>query len=268
MNWIKTVYIWHDCFVVRTAKAVLVFDFWKDPFQQGLLPNPLMEVERDLPVYVFVSHGHKDHYNPKIFDWSEYFPNIRYIVSKDVLKRIKHIISPDSSYKGVKVDASRIITMRPCEEYEDNVLKIQSFPSTDIGNSYAMEIDGYSIFHAGDLNAWIWKDESTEQEVNKALGDYKAIIKKIREKHSNGFDICFFPVDSRIGTDYFTGAKIFLQQFEVRNFFPMHYELGEDIDSIASLHRNAAAFELYASDKCRHYVMSAPYSAYVFSLKS
>lgn len=262
MNWIKTIYIWHDCFVVRTAKAVLIFDYWKDPYQCGTLPNPLMYIDKEIPVYVFVSHGHKDHYNPEIFEWSKEFRNIKYIISKDVMKRIKHLITPESSYKGIKVSASSVMTMRPNEVYEDGTLKIHSFSSTDIGNSYAVELGGYSIFHAGDLNAWIWKDESTEQEVRKALGDYRSIIIKIEESFKR-FDICFFPVDSRIGTDYFTGAKMFLENFEIDNFFPMHYELGEDPASIARLHRDAAAFERYASKKCRHYIMSAPYSGYV-----
>ncbi len=28
---IKTIYVWHDCFVVKVPEAVWVFDFWKDP---------------------------------------------------------------------------------------------------------------------------------------------------------------------------------------------------------------------------------------------
>lgn len=261
MKWIKIIYIWHDCFVVRTETAVLVFDFWKAPYQRGILPNPLMEIDRELPVYVFVSHGHKDHYNPVIFDWSKRFPNIRYIVSKDVMRRIRHVITPESSYKGIKVDASRIIKMGSDEIYSDEIIKIHSFASTDIGNSYAVELDGYSVFHAGDLNAWIWKDESTPQEVNKALGDYNAIITRISETFSR-FDFCFFPVDSRIGTDYFTGAQMFLERFEIGTFFPMHYELGDNPESIAKLHRDASAFERYASVNCRRYIISAPYSVY------
>lgn len=261
MSWIKTVYIYHDCFVVRTANVTLVFDFWKDPYQMGPLPNPLMEIDGNMPVYVFVSHGHKDHYNPEIFNWSQHFRNIRYVVSKDVMKRIKHIISPDSTYKGVKVDASRIIAMRSNEIYDDGLVKVRSFASTDIGNSYAVETGGYSLFHAGDLNAWIWKDESTDQEIRKALGDFNAIVDRIYEFYKE-FDFCFFPVDSRIGTDYFTGARIFLERFRIGNFFPMHYELGDNPSSISRLHRDAAAFERYGSGTCAHFIMSAPYSAY------
>lgn len=258
---IKAIYIYHDCFVVKTPEAVLVFDFWKDPYQRGPLPNPLMNVDRNLPVYVFVSHGHKDHYNPDIFSWAKHFPNIRYIVSKDVRKRINHIISPDSSYKGNKVEPSRVIVMSDHDRFEDEIINVNTFPSTDTGNSYAVSIGGRNIFHAGDLNAWIWKDESTEEEVKEALDSFNAILDMIAASYE-GFDLCFFPVDSRIGTDYFTGARIFLERFKIENFFPMHYELGDDSDAIARLHRDAAAFDRYASPTCHHYIMSAPYSAY------
>ena len=261
MDIIKIIYVYHDCFVVKTSEAVLVFDFWKDPYQRGPCPNPLMNVESGKPVYVFVSHGHKDHYNPDIFGWAKHFPNIRYIVSKDVRKRINHIISPGSSYKGDKVEPSKVIAMSDHDHYEDDIISINTFPSTDIGNAYGVTIEGRTIFHAGDLNAWIWKDESTEEEVKEALDSFNAIVDMIATSYE-GFDICFFPVDSRIGTDYFTGARIFLERFKIDNFFPMHFELGDDTAAIAQLHRDAAAFDRYASPTCQHYIMSAPYSAY------
>ncbi len=258
---IKTIYVWHDCFVVKAPGAVLVFDFWKDPFLQGPLPNTLMNVDSEMPVYVFVSHGHKDHYNPEIFSWAKHFPNIHYIVSKDVRKRINHIVSPMGSYKGDKVDSDKVIVISDDDRYEDSLISVRSFPSTDIGNSYAISIGGRTIFHAGDLNAWLWKDESTEEEVREALDGFNAIVDKIAAEFE-GFDICFFPVDSRIGTDYFTGAKIFLERFKINHFFPMHYELGEDPASTARLHRDAAAVDLYATPTCQNYILSAPYSMY------
>lgn len=264
MDMIKTIYIYHDCFVVKSGKAVLIFDFWKDPYQHGPLPNPLIEVNPDMPVYVFVSHAHKDHYNPAIFGWAKHFTNIRYIVSKDVRKRITHIITPGGSYKGDRVDPSIVIAMSDCDSYEDEIIKVRSFPSTDIGNSYAVTLESRTLFHAGDLNAWIWKDESTEEEVREALERFNAILDMIAASFS-GFDICFFPVDSRIGTDYFTGARMILERFRIGNFFPMHYELGEDPASIARLHRDAAAFDRYASPSCHHYIISAPYSAYALT---
>ncbi|MDE5773402.1 MAG: MBL fold metallo-hydrolase [Muribaculaceae bacterium] len=261
MSFVSVIYIYHDCFAVKTEDAVLIFDFWKDPYQKGPLPNPLQNVDPDTPIYVFVSHSHKDHYNPEIFSWAEHFKNIHYIVSKDVRKRINHILNPDSIYSGPKIKDDQLTVLHHDDHYSDDIIEVRSFPSTDIGNSYAVNIAGRNIFHAGDLNAWIWKDESTQQEINKALGDFNVILNKIAQ-HYNRFDICFFPVDSRIGTDYFTGAAIFLRRFKIDNFLPMHYELADDPESVAGRHRDAAAFALYASPTCRHYLLSAPYSVY------
>ena len=258
---IKTIYIYHDCFMVQTPDVTLIFDFWKDPYQRDALPNPLLDMDCDKPVYVFVSHGHKDHFNPQIFSWARYFKDIHYVVSRDVRKRINHLVSPTAKYNGDKVDESQVITLTDNDRYADRNINVATFPSTDIGNSYAVTVGGRTVFHAGDLNAWIWKDESTEEEVNAALDAYTRIIDKIAGTFSE-FDLCFFPVDSRIGTDYFTGAKIFLERFRVKNFFPMHFELGEKSAEIARLHRDAAKFDLYSSPTCHHYIMSAPYSAY------
>lgn len=264
---IKTIYVYHDCFVMKAPEAVLVFDFWKDPCQRGALPDPLVEVDRKMPVYVFVSHGHKDHYNPEIFSWAKHFPNIHYIVSKDVRKRINHIVSPLSAYKGDKVEADKVTAMSDNDSYVDGRISVRSFPSTDTGNSYAIKIGRCTVFHAGDLNAWIWKDESTEEEVKEALSAFNAIVDKIASSYE-AFDICFFPVDSRIGTDYYTGAKIFLERLKIGHFFPMHYELGDDPATIARLHRDAAEIERYASPTCNNYILSAPYSAYAMRLNS
>ena len=55
-------------------------------------------------------------------------------------------------------------------EYEDDMLRIQAFGSTDVGISFLIHLQGKSIFHAGDLNNWHWSEESTEQEIRKAEG--------------------------------------------------------------------------------------------------
>lgn len=253
--------------MVRTPDAVLVFDFWKDPFMQGPIPNVMAEVPADMPIYVFVSHFHKDHYNPAIFGWSERFSDLRFIVSRDVWKRMRHIVSPTSVYQGPKVDPERVTVMTDRDSYEDGIIKVRSFPSTDTGNSYAVETAGHRFFHAGDLNAWIWKDESTEEEVREALKSYTDILDMIAESY-DGFDQCFFPVDSRIGTDYFTGARLFLERFKVGTFFPMHYELADGQRELAQRHRDAAAFDRYATPNCSRYILSAPYSIYCFNPRS
>lgn len=256
-------YIWHDCFFISTKSANLVFDFWMDPLaKDGTLPLFIQNADKSKPLYVFVSHHHKDHYTKYIFEWHSLFKDIHYILSKDTAKYARHIISENSIYKGSKPESSQVCVLTPGESYCDTIVSIDTFRSTDIGNSYAVEIDGNTIFHAGDLNAWIWKDESTPQEIDKALNDFENILDDIFIKHKR-FDYAMFPVDSRIGTDYFTGAKIFVRKFEILHFFPMHFGLGESPEQQLRYQFDANRFIEFANPERGEYIsLQSPYSVF------
>lgn len=195
---IKILYIWHDCFVVMTPAATIVFDYWLDA--GGLkndFPAFIDRIDPALPLVVVVSHSHKDHYNPSIFGWAKRFDNIHFVVSTDIWKRMRHIVSPTSVYTGPKVDAGRVTVLRRNESAEIAGVRVAAFPSTDVGNSYIVESAGRRIFHAGDLNCWAWRDDSTEQEIRKAEGDFRACLRDIAAYLSGRpIDYCFFPVDS------------------------------------------------------------------------
>lgn len=253
MNILK--YIYHDCFHLKsTGKCSLVFDFWKDPrVKEGEYPLFLNEIERGKPCYIFVSHHHKDHFTREIFEWARDYPEIFFILSKDTAKMARHILRPESIWNGYKVSQDRFCVLKPGEEYNDETVKIKAYDSTDIGNSYAVEIrvaqrDGtdLKVFHAGDLNAWIWLDESTQKEVTAAMSQFDNILYSIRDDHKE-FDVAMFPVDSRIGRDYFTGARLFLKSFKVKRFFPMHFGLGENAEEDLKYKRDATAFQDYAN---------------------
>ena len=250
---IEIEYVLHDCFVVRTGTRVLLFDYWRDPSGK----SPLGAEDRDKSVTVFVSHGHKDHYNPEIFGWSEGARDIRYVVSRDVWRRIRHILTPESVYRGPKVDAARVTPMKPGDSATVGDCTVYALLSTDIGNSYLICCGGKTIFHAGDLNAWTWRDESTEAEIDEALQKYNECLDRIEEcMKSHGLeriDYCFFPVDSRIGSRYWEGAGIFLRRFDVDLFFPMHCGLGDD-EERESRRRDALMFSRYANPQRGQYV--------------
>lgn len=253
MELIETIYIFHDCFLVKTDKCAVIFDFWKNPDGTSDLPEPLALLPRDFPLFIFVSHGHKDHYNSAIFSWTQRFSNITFIVSEDVRRRLNHIINPSSIYKGPKINPEQLHVMRPGDFLDLGIIKIDAFDSTDIGNSYAVRSDLFSIFHAGDLNAWLWMEESTPEEIEESRTSYIRIIDKINEKFCR-FDIVFFPVDSRIGKGFHIGAKIFLERFKVDCFYPMHFELWENETERRRRHLDASNFRLYATPNCRQYL--------------
>lgn len=260
----KLTYIWHDCFVYTDHKVTMVFDYWKDTVagNTDVLPAFLASTESSKPLYIIVSHHHKDHFTREIFKWSKHFSNIKYILSKDVAKASRHILTPGSIYSGPRPDPASVTILKPGEVYSDAFVKVEAYGSTDIGNSYAVEADGTTLFHAGDLNAWIWKDESTEKEVDKAIMDFKAILEVIKSRHEF-FDLAMFPVDSRIGSEYYTGAKIFVGTFVVKHFFPMHFGLGETPAEQKKYMLDASKIDLYANpDKGEYICLQAPYSSF------
>ena len=117
--------------------------------------------------------------------------------------------------------------MRPGQDATLDDVGIHMYGSTDEGGSFYVKtntanIDSDSIFHAGDLNNWHWKDESTEQEVKEAEGNFLHEI-KILKATCNNIDIVLFPVDPRIGSDFARGAEQFIQQIHVKQFIPMHF---------------------------------------------
>lgn len=263
---IRLLYIWHDCFVFENDTQAIVFDYWKDPLASShTLPEFLKRLDKGKRLYVLVSHHHKDHYVKDIFDWCVEFPNIRYILSKDTAKFVRHILRADSLYSGITPPLDCVTVLQPGETYKDENISVEAFDSTDIGNSYAIVAGETALFHAGDLNAWIWKDESTEEEVETELKKYAAILGKIKEKYPR-FDLAMFPVDSRIGTDYFTGAKQFVREIEVAHFFPMHFGLGNPEEQ-KKYQLDAAAIELYANSERGEYItLQSPYSCFAAHL--
>lgn len=256
-------YIWHDCFVYDDPRLTIIFDYWKDPTcLPGQLPAFIQQADKSKPIYIVVSHHHKDHYTKQIFEWSTLFDNIKYILSKDVAKYARHILHPDSIYKGIKPAPESVVVLTTGQTYSDNNIYVKAYGSTDIGNSYCISVAGKSIFHAGDLNAWIWKDESTEEEVDKAISDFDDILETIATDHKV-IDFAMFPVDSRIGREYFTGAKIFVRKFDVKKFFPMHFGLGDTPEEQKKYQIDATRIDLYANPERGEYVcLQSPYAAF------
>ncbi len=263
----ELMYIWHDCFVAKFEDFAIIFDYWTDGGQRAEFPRFLDSLDPEKPIYVLVSHHHKDHYNRHIFSWSKRFPKIRYIISKDTAKACRHIFSSTSVYSGPKPSPDQLYVLSPGASADFSNVKVFAFGSTDIGNSYLVETPGCRLFHAGDLNAWIWLDESTPAEVKKALDDYNAIVGDIKSclalTESGRIDICMFPVDSRIGREYYTGAKIFLQEIDIAHFFPMHFALGEAEDR-ERYRLDASMFRLYANRKRGEYIaLQSPYASFM-----
>ena len=220
----RLVYIYHSGFALEADGFSILIDYFKDSDPdpaKGYVRSELLK--RAGTLYILASHFHPDHFNPEVLKWKEQKPDIKYIFSKDILKR-----------RRAKADDA--IYLKKGDAYQDELLTIKAFGSTDVGISFLIETEGRRIFHAGDLNNWHWSEESTEEEIRKANGDFLAEVKYLKEKAPD-IDLVLFPVDRRMGKDYMKGAKQFIEQIKTTIFVPMHfsedYEGGNALRSFA-----------------------------------
>ena len=184
-------YLGHSGFLVEAAGRQLLFDYLGD----GLNPERLTEA------VVFVSHAHRDHCSDAALGLME-CGAARGVVSFDVRRKGPwHRIWP-----GDRLDAGGVT--------------VRAFRSTDAGVSFLVEVGGISVFHAGDLNFWHWRGESTEAEVREAR---RAFDRAITEIEGNPVDIAFFPVDPRMGEGHDEGALEFAARVRPGVIFAMHF---------------------------------------------
>lgn len=221
----KLDYIYHSGFAIEAEGVTVIIDYYKDSSEternRGIVHDYLLQKPGKL--YVLSTHFHPDHFNREVLTWKEQRPDIIYIFSKDILKHRR--TAPEDG-----------IYIKKGESYEDDTLRIDAFGSTDVGVSFLLHLQGMRIFHAGDLNNWHWSEESTEEEIRKANGDFLAEVKYLKQRVS-AIDLVMFPVDRRMGKDYMKGAKQFIEQIKTAIFVPMHfsedYEGGNAFRSIA-----------------------------------
>ena len=129
----KINHIYHSGFVIELESTVLIFDWYS-----GELPD----FDPGKKVFVFVSHGHADHYSPRIWTLRGRYEKICYILDC--------CTAPEQ--KG-----ENIFHVQPGRHYRIKNTLVYAIRSNDEGVAYVVSAEGYNFFHAGDLNIWHWK---------------------------------------------------------------------------------------------------------------
>lgn len=193
----RVVYISHSGFFVELEKCALLFDYWK-----GSLP------ETDKKLFVFASHSHKDHFNGDIFKLRER-GNETFVLSDDI---------------RVKAE-SDVVFVKANKSYDIDGIRVETLKSTDEGVAFAVFAEGKRIFHAGDLNLWVWAGESKAYNNNM-----KALFEKYTEPlKGKAFDVGFIPLDPRQEDDSFSGLDEYMKKADFGAVFPMHFWGNYDI---------------------------------------
>lgn len=195
----KITYIHHSAFFIEMKTASLLFDYF-----EGALP----EIPADKPLYVFSSHRHGDHFSDVIFELAKNHENIMFVLSSDIW------------VKRVPVELrDRAVFLEPDETWSDDVLKVETYKSTDEGVAFWCTVDGKEIYHAGDLNHWYWEgeDEQWNADMTKA---YRAEIEKMRGRKA---DAAFLPLDLRLEQWFYLGIDDWMKTANADVIFPMHF---------------------------------------------
>lgn len=205
----KITYIHHSSFLVETESAVLLFDYF-----EGALP----EIPTEKLLYVFASHRHGDHFSEVIFELAERYKKITFILSSDIWrKRVPEKLRDCTVF------------LKPGEVWEDQLLKVETYKSTDEGVAFWCKVDDQEIYHAGDLNHWYWEGEE-EQWNTDMTAAYRAEIEKMRGRKAN---VAFLPLDPRLETWFYLGIDDWMKVADADVIFPMHF--WEQFDVAAQL---------------------------------
>lgn len=196
----KVTFLGHSGFWVELPTVTLLFDYWK-----GTLPP----ARPGVPLLVFASHGHEDHFNPAIFS----------------LDADAFLLGRDITPRQLEEAGTALETRSRCGFYGGGErlcplpgVTVETLPSTDEGVAFLVTADGQSIYHAGDLNWWHWEGEPDPWNPDMARS-YQACTEPLRGRR---LDLALLPLDPRLREHGFLGPKHILETAEVRRFIPMH----------------------------------------------
>lgn len=196
----RVTFLDHSGFFVELPSVTLLFDWWK-----GELPA----LRPGIPLLVFASHQHDDHFNPSIFSLDA----AAFLLGKDIKPRRleRKGVAPEALAKCRFLGGNETAAPLPG-------ITVETLPSTDEGVAFFVTADGQTIFHAGDLNWWHWEGEDPGWNRNMEA-NFLRYTEPLRNRH---IDLALLPLDPRLGKDGFRGPKHFLETAHIQHFIPMH----------------------------------------------
>lgn len=200
----KITYIHHSSFLVETDAAAFLFDYY-----EGDIP----ETGQEKPLFVFASHRHGDHFSPVIFKLAEEGRDVWFVLSDDIWKR-----------NVPRELLGRTVFLGPGESewLESSIgvkIKVETFKSTDEGVAFLLTVGDKVIYHAGDLNNWVWAGEPG-QDNERMSENFHREMKKLSGRH---IDVAFMLIDPRQEKDFYLGMDDFMRMAGAEVVFPMHF---------------------------------------------
>ena len=200
----KITYIHHSSFMAELEHTALLFDSF-----EGDIP----EIPEDKPLFVFASHRHGDHFSRSIFVLSDGRRKVTYVLSDDIWRRqVPEELLGRTTFMGPGESGC-------LADGAGQPLEIEAFKSTDEGVAFLIKAEGQVIYHAGDLNNWVWEGEP-EKDNQRMSENYHKELAKLAGRH---IDVAFMLIDPRQEKDFYLGMDDFMRMVGADVVFPMHF---------------------------------------------
>jgi len=192
-------YLFHSGWAVKTSSALMIFDYlveMRKP-EHHSLSNGYVNLNeiKDQNVYVFISHGHGDHFDENILEWEKVIPNITYVFGWEAQEaQTHHAFGKDRISKSIGP-----LKVKNIFYNFDNIPE----------SAFLIEVDGLAIYFSGDHG-------NSPGALNP---DYKDNIDYMSQQ-SNVFDLVFLSI---FGSPTYEGELYAIDKFKPRVMLPMHY---------------------------------------------
>lgn len=213
----KVNYLNHSGVSVESGDDLFIFDYYK----KGVDPSDFKTYGN---IYVFVSHGHGDHFDKEILSWAKKGISINYVFSSD--------IKPTPGMGD-------ILFMKPGEKRDLKDISIFTLESTDEGVAFLVQTTNGNIFHSGDLNWWHWSGEPEWYNRDMEI-KFKKQIDLLKEYR---IGVAFIPVDKRLDNAMYYSIDYLMKNVDIKMVCPIHF--WDDWESLGKMRKDLADREYY-----------------------
>lgn len=206
----KVTYLDYCGYMIVTNKAILVFDYYRDPSHSL---HKALEAYPDFPVVFFMSHRNHDRtYRPEIYEIAQNH-NRLYVMAND--------IPADQIPSTLDVAG-----MSPGDIIEDlpGIKSVKAYRSTGRGVTFVVTVaDGRKIFHGGNIGEPEGgkKKEADSASERRADEEFRTVIGQIAAGDPEVY-VGMFPLYKTEGREFTGYAKYYLEKVKTENYFPMN----------------------------------------------
>ena len=194
----------------------LLFDYWRGRLPESVSGKTLL---------AFASHSHHDHYNEEIYAYAARWQQSKVVLGNDIRLSAKR-------KEALGITDAAFVRLGPDREEEICGVRVRTLRSTDSGVAFLVTADGKTVYHAGDLNLWVWAGEP-EAENAAMTAAFHREMDKLRDIP---IDLAFLTLDARQKDEAFGGFDSCMRRLDIKKAVPMHsfgkYEIYHDLLSM------------------------------------